>query len=52
MPACPPAAPGYNPAIVTAFYAPYLVVPLLLALHMAWTPQPFDSHGGRKAKRQ
>jgi hypothetical protein len=45
----PHAAHGYNAAVVTAFYAPYLIVPLLLALHMAATPQPF---GSSKAKRQ
>jgi hypothetical protein len=36
--------------MVTAFYAPYLVVPLLLALHMAATPAPFGGSRG-KAKR-
>lgn len=45
------AGPGYQPAVVVAFYAPYLVVPLLLALHMVATPQPFGSSAG-KAKRQ
>lgn len=45
------AGPGYQRAAVTSFYAPYLLVPLLLALHMAATPQPFGSPAG-KAKRQ
>ena len=49
------AAPGYQPAIVTAFYAPYLVVPLLLALHMAVSPRPFGARvpgAGGKPKRK
>lgn len=45
------AAPGYQRAAVTSFYSPYLVVPLVLALHMAATPQPFGS-AAAKAKRQ
>ncbi|KAL4429047.1 hypothetical protein ABPG77_006086 [Micractinium sp. CCAP 211/92] len=44
-------APGYQRAAVTSFYSPYLVVPLVLALHMAATPQPFGS-AAAKAKRQ
>ena len=50
---CPPlpgAAPGYNPAVVTSFYLPYLVVPALLALHMAAVPQPFGKAGGGAPK--
>ena len=49
------AAPGYQPAIVTAFYLPYLLVPATLALHMAATPAPFGKAGGGgkgKPKRQ
>lgn len=44
-------APGYQRTMVTAFYLPYLLVPLTLALHMAATPQPFGRAAG-KAKRQ
>ncbi|KAI7843617.1 hypothetical protein COHA_002857 [Chlorella ohadii] len=43
--------PGYRPAIVTSFYAPYLLVPLCLALHMMVTPQPFGSSRSSKSKR-
>lgn len=46
-----PAGPGYRPAIVTSFYAPYLLVPLCLALHMMVTPQPFGSSRSSKSKR-
>lgn len=43
------AGPGYRPEVVCAFYLPYLLVPLLLALHMAATPEPFSAT--RKPKR-
>lgn len=46
-----PAGPGYRPEVVTAFYLPYLLVPLMLALHMAATPQPFGRGGAAKPKR-
>ena len=55
FPPPPGAAPGYQPAIVTAFYAPYLLVPLLLALHMAASPRPFGARvpgAGGKPKRK
>lgn len=38
---------------MTAFYAPYLLVPATLALHMAATPRPFGPAvpgAGRSAK--
>lgn len=45
------AAPGYQPAVVTAFYLPYLLLPATLALHMAATPAPFGrAAGGSKGK--
>lgn len=50
-PCCAFAGPGYRPQIVTSFYAPYLLVPLCLAVHMAVTPQPFGSSRGGKSKR-
>ena len=36
-------APGYNPLVVTAFYLPYLLVPLLILGKMAASREPFPS---------
>lgn len=39
--------PGYKRGVVLSFYAPYLVMPLLIVLKTAFSPYPF----GRPAPR-
>ncbi|GAB4814052.1 hypothetical protein N2152v2_001098 [Parachlorella kessleri] len=45
-------APFYNPAVVVAFYAPYLIMPLLMAVTMAVTPHPFPQQPGRHKNKE
>lgn len=47
-----PAAPGYNAAAVTAFYAPYLLLPLLIVVSMALTPEPFPAQQPQRKGKQ
>lgn len=43
-------AAGYKPGALIAFYMPYLVVPALLVMVMAGTPQPFSPRQTKSKK--
>ena len=46
------AAPGYNAAVVTGFYVPYLLLPLLMVVRMALNSEPFGSQPAAKHKQR